>query len=90
MSRFFKFAEYYHAIDADGDPGRAEHADEEAETEASLDRQWELATIEVVQAQRAYAELEDRMGENDSVVAAAWLRLWRAQERQRQLASQLH
>jgi hypothetical protein len=55
----------------------------------SLDRQWELATLEVMSAQRAYAELEGGIGENDSVVAAAWLRLWRAEERQRQLASQL-
>jgi hypothetical protein len=54
-----------------------------------LDRQWELATLEVMNAQRAYAELEGRIGANDSVVAAAWLRLWRAEERQRQLASRV-
>ncbi len=59
------------------------------EESVTLDRQWELATLEVMNAQRAYAELEGRIGENDSVVATAWLRLWRAEERQRQLASQV-
>ena len=57
--------------------------------EAVLHRLWKLATIEVVNAQRDYASLEGCSGDIDSLVAAAWLRLWQAENQQRQLATQI-
>jgi hypothetical protein len=54
-----------------------------------LDRQWDNATVAVIHAQIAYAELVSQGVAEDGTVAAAWLRLWRAQERQRQLSWEL-
>jgi hypothetical protein len=56
---------------------------------AILERQWGDATIEVIRAQGEYAGLVSRGVEDDETIMAAWLRLWRAQERQRQLSSEL-
>lgn len=56
---------------------------------AILERQWGDATIEVIRAQSEYAELISGGLEDDQTITAAWLRLWRAQERQRQLSSEL-
>jgi hypothetical protein len=56
---------------------------------AILERQWGDATIEVIRAQSEYAGLVSRGVEDDETITAAWLRLWRAQERQRQLSSEL-
>jgi hypothetical protein len=53
----------------------------------ALDRLWELATVEIMRAQLEYSELEGRSGSDDRSVAEAWLRLWRAEERQRELAA---
>jgi hypothetical protein len=52
----------------------------------ALNHQWDLATVEIMRAQLEYSELEGRGGIEDRVVAEAWLRLWRAEERQRELA----
>jgi hypothetical protein len=55
------------------------------EAVAALDSLWGLATVEVIDAQRAYAELSSSSDDDDGAVGAAWLRLWRAEERQRQV-----
>jgi hypothetical protein len=60
------------------------------EAVAALDRLWGLATIEVIDARRAYAELSSSSDDNEAAVAAAWLRLWRAEERQRQVGSRFN
>jgi hypothetical protein len=57
--------------------------------QTALESQWGDATIEVTHAQSVYAELVSRGAADDETVVAAWLRLWRAQERQRQLSSEL-
>jgi hypothetical protein len=54
-----------------------------------LERQWGNATLEAFRAERAYAELVSRGMAEDEAVAAAWLRLGRAQERQRKLSWEL-
>jgi hypothetical protein len=51
-----------------------------------LNRLWDLATVEIMHAQLEYSELEGRNDVDDRVEAEAWLRLWRAEERQRKLA----
>jgi len=56
---------------------------------ANLERQWGMATLEVIRAQGAYAELISRAVSDEEAEAAACLRLWRAQERQRELSSEL-
>lgn len=43
----------------------------------------------VIEARRAYAELSSS-GDDEAAVAAAWLRLWRAEERQRQVTVQFN
>ena len=53
----------------------------------TVHRLWELATIEIMHAQRDYIELEGRSSVDDRLLAEAWLRLWRAEERQRELAA---
>jgi hypothetical protein len=57
--------------------------------QTALESQWGDATVEVIHAQSVYAELVSRDAADDETVVAAWLRLWRAQERQRQLSSEL-
>jgi hypothetical protein len=57
------------------------------ETFDALHRMWELATVEIMHAQLEYSELEGRSNVDDRVLAKAWLRLWRAEERQRELAA---
>lgn len=56
---------------------------------AILQRQWGDATVEAIHAQSAYAGLVSLGTADDETIGAAWLRLWRAQERQRQLSSEL-
>jgi len=53
----------------------------------TLDHHWGLATVEVVNARVAYVEITSRSDDDDAAVAAAWLRLWRAEESQRRLAA---
>jgi hypothetical protein len=53
----------------------------------ALHRLWEVATVEIMWAQLEYSELEGRSGVDDRVDAEAWLRLWHAEERQRELAA---
>jgi hypothetical protein len=54
-----------------------------------LERRWGNATVEVIHAQREYAVLVSQGAADDETVGAAWLRVWRAQERQRELSSEL-
>jgi hypothetical protein len=56
---------------------------------AILERQWGVAMVEAIHAQSAYAGLVSQGAADDETIATAWLRLWRAQERQRQLSSEL-
>jgi hypothetical protein len=60
--------------------------------DAALNPLWELASIDVMNAQLPYGEIERRIGVSNSEVAAAWLRqrLRRAEQRQRQLAVQIN
>jgi hypothetical protein len=60
-----------------------------ASFQASLERQWANATVEVIHAEREYAALVSQGVADDETVGAAWLRLWRAQQRQRELSSEL-
>ena len=60
-----------------------------ADDQASLERQWANATLEVIHAEREYAALVSQGVADDETVGAAWLRLWRAQQRQRELSSEL-
>jgi hypothetical protein len=53
----------------------------------ALDNLWDLATVEVINAQLAYAELTSTSDDDEAAVAAAWLRLWRAEERQRRVSA---
>jgi hypothetical protein len=64
-------------------------ADPATRAQTTLESQWGDATVEVIHAQSVYAELVSRGAADDETVVAAWLRLWRAQERQRQLSSEL-
>ncbi|MGP8111584.1 MAG: hypothetical protein ACLQFT_03890 [Steroidobacteraceae bacterium] len=52
------------------------------EAARALERRWNEATVAVIFAQVAYAELESHGGADDGTVVTAWLRLWRAHERQ--------
>jgi hypothetical protein len=47
------------------------------------------ATLEVIHAEREYAALVSQAVADDETVGAAWLRLRRAQQRQRELSSEL-
>jgi hypothetical protein len=51
--------------------------------------QWRDATVEAIHAQIAYAQLVSQDTADDRVFAAAWLRLWRAQQHQRELSLEL-
>jgi hypothetical protein len=55
---------------------------------AALNQRWGLATVEVIRARRAYLDLTSSGEGDDAAVSAAWLRLWRAEERQRQVSAQ--
>jgi len=59
------------------------------DAQARVRGQWRAATVEVIYAQIAYAELVSKDTADDGAFAAAWLRLWRAQEHQRELAAEL-
>jgi hypothetical protein len=54
-----------------------------------LERRWGNAAAEVIHAQREYATLVSQGAADDEAIGAAWLRVWRAQERQRELSSEL-
>lgn len=54
-----------------------------------LERRWGHATAEVIHAHRDYAMLISQGAAEDKLVDAAWLRLWRAQQDQRELSSEL-
>jgi len=61
----------------------------EGDAQARVRRQWRATTVEVIYAQIAYAELVSQDAADDGTFAAAWLRLWRAQEHQRKLSWEL-
>jgi hypothetical protein len=69
--------------ESDDTPGLA------ADVQATLERQWANATLEVIHAEREYAALVSQGVADDETAGAAWLRLWRAQQRQRELSSEL-
>jgi hypothetical protein len=56
---------------------------------AILERRWGNATAEVIHAQSDYSALISQGAADDKTVSAAWLRVWRAQEHQRELSSEL-
>jgi hypothetical protein len=53
---------------------------------ATLELLWGEATAAVIRAQLDYRELASRDVVEPRALDAAWLRLWRAEERQRELA----
>jgi hypothetical protein len=53
-----------------------------------LDHLLDQATAALIHARTDYETLESDDGADQRVVAAAWLQLWRAQERHRQLSAQ--
>ena len=55
---------------------------------AALNDLWGLATLEVIGARRAYIDLTLSGDAADLAVSAAWVRLWRAEEHQRQISAQ--
>jgi hypothetical protein len=72
--------------------GESESADSPrlaSDPRAVLERQWGKATAEAIHAQNEYAALISQGAADDQTVGAAWLRVWRAQEQQRELSSQL-
>jgi hypothetical protein len=76
-----------------GNPPRVEAARrpmatpvQEEDGQAWVRGQWRDATVEAIHAQIAYAELVSQDTADDDVFAEAWLRLWRAQQHQRELS----
>jgi hypothetical protein len=58
-----------------------------SEALSMLEHECGQATVAVIRAQLAYASLAARPEADDSTFADAWLRLWRAEERQREVFS---
>lgn len=54
-----------------------------------LERQWSRATVAVARAQRRYQDLQGRESADEKVEARAWLRLWKAEQRKRQVLAAL-
>jgi hypothetical protein len=54
-----------------------------------LERQWAAACAAAIRAERAYQHLVAGDEDGDALSAAAWLALWRAEERQREIAHDL-
>lgn len=54
-----------------------------------LEQHWKLAAVDVFRARSEYENLQATHDEDDPLISTAWLRLWRAQELQRQLAAEL-
>jgi hypothetical protein len=52
-----------------------------------LDHRLDEATAALIRARIVYTELDSDDGADQQSVAAAWLRLWRAQERHAQLSA---
>ena len=59
--------------------------DQQATTVGDMDRLHNEASSAVYQAQREYLEIEDHEPADRQLWAAAWLRLWRAEERLREI-----
>jgi hypothetical protein len=55
----------------------------------STDVEWRRATAAVIHAQINYATLLAREPVDDDEVTAAWLRLWKAEVRQRRASAEL-
>jgi hypothetical protein len=54
-----------------------------------LERQWAEAGAAAICAERAYQILVSGDEDGDAATSAAWLALWRAEERQRELGFEL-
>jgi hypothetical protein len=50
---------------------------------ARLERRWRGATVAVARAQARYQELQHAADADEKTEARAWLRLWKAERRQR-------
>jgi hypothetical protein len=53
----------------------------------ALNNLWARATADVINARLAYAELTSKSYDDDGAVAAAWLRLCRAEDHQRKVSA---
>jgi hypothetical protein len=58
-------------------------------TVRGLEQQWAEATAAAICAERAYQILVAGDEDGDAPTSAAWLALWRAEERQRELGFEL-
>jgi len=58
-------------------------------TVTQLEREWARAAAAAIRAERAYHSLLDSDETGDRRVARAWLVLWRAEARQREIEDQL-
>jgi hypothetical protein len=77
------------AAAAAGEPAFGGSRSTASDARLGLERRWANATAEVIHAQRDYATLISHGAAEDKIIDAAWLRLWRAQEHQRELSSEL-
>jgi hypothetical protein len=74
---------------AAGEPAYSGSPSTASDARLELERRWGNATAEVIHAYRDYAMLISSGAAEDKMVDAAWLRLWRAQQHQRELSSEL-
>ncbi len=56
---------------------------------ARLERQWCRATVAVARAQQRYQDLQHRANADEKTQARAWLRLWKAERRKREVLAAL-
>ena len=59
------------------------------DAQSRIPGQWRSATVEVIYAQIAYAEMVSQGTADEGAFDTAWLRLWKAQEHQRGLSWEL-
>ena len=55
----------------------------------SLESAWAAAAAAAIRAERAYHALAATGDDGDPLTSAAWLALWRAEERQREIGQEL-
>ncbi|MFO1400043.1 MAG: hypothetical protein U1F30_02325 [Steroidobacteraceae bacterium] len=58
-------------------------------TVRQLEREWAEAAAAAIRAERAWHDIVAAGEDGDALTAAAWLALWRAEERQRALDQEL-
>ncbi|HZF17471.1 MAG TPA: hypothetical protein VE046_16175 [Steroidobacteraceae bacterium] len=59
------------------------------ELHVRLEKQWTRATVAVARAQRRYQDLQYHAHPDERIEARAWLRLWKAEQRKREVLAAL-